>query len=93
MQTAEAVVRGQFSSGPGHEKVFAGEYEMFYTEDSSKLLTRDTWQLLSPGSSITMAMVISRYVEIPTNLCPKPGCASREFVKVVAGGLIWYSPQ
>ncbi|KAL5329642.1 hypothetical protein ACEPPN_003157 [Leptodophora sp. 'Broadleaf-Isolate-01'] len=84
--TAEAVVRGQFSSGPGHDKVFAGEYEIFYTEDSSKLVTKDTWQLLRPGTYITMAMVIGKYVEIPENLCPKLGCASRDFVKVQAGG-------
>ncbi|KIM99853.1 hypothetical protein OIDMADRAFT_125485 [Oidiodendron maius Zn] len=87
--TLEAIIHDQFCCSPGSEKVFAGEYEIFDTEDSSRLITQQNFSLLRPGSSITMAMVIGRYEGGVKDKCPKPGCKSKIYTKSKAGGLIW----
>jgi hypothetical protein len=80
---------GPIQLGPGKEKVFAGEYEIFNTEDSSILITPQNFSLLRPGAAITMAMVIGRYEKGEKDQCPKPGCKSKMHVKSNAGGFIW----
>ncbi|KAK4994992.1 hypothetical protein LTR66_005096 [Elasticomyces elasticus] len=89
----EAIILDQFSSGPGHAKVFAGEYELFSTDDSSQAITWSDVMLLKPGASITMAVIIGRYEKFSPNTCPKPGCRSQTFNSHTAGGRIWYSTQ
>jgi hypothetical protein len=61
LQKLEAIIHDQFCCGPGNEKIFAGEYEIFNTEDSSQLIIQRNFSLLRPGSAIIMAMVIGRY--------------------------------
>lgn len=84
-----AIIHDQFCCGPGNEKILAGEYEIFNTEDSSQLITQQNFSLLRPGSGITMAMVIGKYEEGAKDQCPKPGCKSKIYTKSNAGGLIW----
>jgi hypothetical protein len=84
----QAVIRDRFSSGPGHEKVQAGEYELFSTKDSSQLITAETAALLSPGSSITMAMLVGMYV-YRDGVCPRPGCVSKDLSTSRDGGRTW----
>ena len=86
----QAVITERFSSGPGREKILAGEYELFLTRDSSALLTEQTVALLQPGSAITMAVVIGMYEAVPRDRCPRPGCASTKVSRHTAGGWFWY---
>ncbi|PMD53455.1 uncharacterized protein K444DRAFT_541349 [Hyaloscypha bicolor E] len=84
----EAIIHNQFCRGPGNKKVFAGEYEIFKTDDSSQLITQRNFSLLRPGTAITMAMVIGRYEGGLKDQCPKPDCKSKMFTKSNAGGLM-----
>lgn len=86
----QAVITDRFSSGPGSEKILAGEYELFLTRDSSELLTERTTSLLQPGSAITMAVVIGMYENVPQDRCPRTGCLSSKLSKHTAGGWVWY---
>jgi|SRR2546430_17617125 hypothetical protein len=85
-QKLEAVITAQFSTGPGQEKVFAGEYELF---DNDTVLSQDDFKNapLLPGMSITMAIVVGQYGELAR--CPRPGCKSLSFVASPKGGKIW----
>lgn len=85
----EAIIHNQFCRGPGNKKVFAGEYEIFKTDDSSQLITQRNFSLLRPGTAITMAMVIGRYEGGLKDQCPKPDCKSKMFTKSNAGGLMY----
>jgi hypothetical protein len=53
------------------------------------LITEQTASLLRPGANITMAMLVGRDHQRPKDICPKPGCRSKQFVKSSAGGMIW----
>jgi hypothetical protein len=85
-QKLEAIIMAQFSTGPGHEKVFAGEYELF---DNATVLTRDNFgdTGLLPGMSITMAIIVGQYGELVR--CPRPDCKSLAFATSPNGGKIW----
>jgi len=89
LQKLEAIIHDQFCRGPGSEKVFASEYEIFKTEDSSQLINQQNFSLLPPGAAITMAMVIGRYEGGINDQCPKPDCKSKMFTSNDAGGLMW----
>jgi hypothetical protein len=54
-----------------------------------KMITEQTISLLSPGETVTMAMIISRYSESPKNVCPRPGYHSHCIIRSHAGGMIW----
>ena len=90
----EAIIGDQFSDGLGHQKVSAGEYELFNTFDSSKAVTLSENQSLTPGMAITMAIVYGYYNEYyklrPLHRCPRPDCRSRRVVPNEAGGMSWY---
>ena len=90
----EAIIGDQFSDGSGHQKVSAGEYELFNTFDSSKAVTLSENQSLTPGMAITMAIVYGYYNDYyklrPLNHCPRPDCRSRRVVPNEAGGMSWY---
>lgn len=84
----EAVIMAQFSTGPGHEKVFAGEYEL-YDSVSGTTLSRDEYtdSPLLPGMMITMAIIIGQYAELER--CPRPDCTSLKFVTAPMGARAW----
>lgn len=81
-----AIISARFSSGPGHKKVHAGEYEIFNTSDTTQLLSEPGSQSLIPGMKITMAFVIGRYQHRTLEECPRPGCKSRKFARKSTGG-------
>lgn len=84
----EAVIMAQFSTGPGHEKVFAGEYEL-YDSVGGTTVSRDeyTGSPFLPGMTITMAIVIGQYAELER--CPRPDCRSIKFVTAPMGARAW----
>ncbi|KAF2182465.1 hypothetical protein K469DRAFT_690916 [Zopfia rhizophila CBS 207.26] len=77
----EAIIAAHFSTGPGHAKVAAGEYELFDPLDSSEVISKSNFNGLRPGMSLTMALIIGRYShEFGGNeRCPRPGCRSSDF--------------
>jgi len=86
IQKLEAVINAQFSTGPGQEKVFSGEYELY---NNDIVLSQDDFKNtpLLPGMSITMAIVVGQYGELPR--CPRPDCKSLSFVASPKGGKTW----
>ena len=80
----------QFCDGLGHQKVSAGEYELFNTFDSSKTVSLSADQSLMPGMAITMAIVIGQYESGPLSHCPRLDCRSTRVVPNEAGGMSWY---
>ncbi|CZR59947.1 uncharacterized protein PAC_09842 [Phialocephala subalpina] len=81
-----AIIADQFSAGPGSNKVKAGEYLLFNSLDSSKILLQPHTESLIPGMSITMALIIGRYGSITLDGCPRIGCVSRNIEASEAGG-------
>lgn len=80
----------QFENGPGYKKIYAGEYELFNTLDSSQIISRAESEVLTPGMSITMAIIVGRYHSADFNRCPRPGCKSEKFNNNEPGGRTWY---
>jgi hypothetical protein len=85
----EAVILEQFSTGPGSDKVSSGEYELFNTLDSSQILSKSEVECLTPGMSITMAMIVGKYGKRALDRCPRVGCKSMKITPNEAGGWIW----
>ena len=86
----EAIIGDQFSDGLGHQKVAAGEYELFNSFDSSMAVNLSEDHSLTPGMAITMAIVYGYYGSGPLSRCPRPDCRSRRVVPNEAGGMSWY---
>ena len=86
----EAIIGDQFFEGLGHQKVAAGEYELFNSFDSSKAISLSEDQSLTPGMAITMAVVYGYYESGPLSRCPRPDCRSSRVVLNEAGGMSWY---
>lgn len=84
----EAIIMAQFDNGPGYKKICAGEYELFNTLDCSQIISRAENEVLTPGLSITMAIIIGRYHSAKSDRCPRPGCKSEEFASKESGGTI-----
>ena len=81
----------QFDNGPGYKKICAGEYELFNTLDSSQIISRAESEALTPGLSITMAIIVGQYHYGNFNRCPRPGCKSDSFTSNESGGKTWYT--
>ncbi|KAK3178011.1 hypothetical protein OEA41_000143 [Lepraria neglecta] len=57
----EAIILDQFQDGLGHQKVRAGEYELFKSLDSSQIVDRSVEEPLTPGLAITMAIIFGHH--------------------------------
>src|SRR5450432_2535719 len=79
--------------GPGSDKVASGEYELFNTLDNSRILSRSEFEGLTPGMSITMAIIVGQYGERSLDQCPRIGCKSIRIVPNGAGGRTWYASR
>jgi len=79
----------QFSSGYAGQKVGAGEYELFYTLDTKQVVSRAENEFLTPGMSITMAIIVGQYDVGRLDRCPRPGCQSDKIVRKESGELTW----
>ena len=90
MKKLEAIIEDQFRDGLGHQKVSAGEYELFNSFDSSKAVALSEDQTLTPGMAITMAIVIGQYESGPLSHCLRPDCRSTRVTPNDAGGISWY---
>ncbi len=89
-QKLETIIIAQFKNGPGYRKICAGEYELFNTLDSSQIISPTENEVLTPGLSITMAIIVGKYTS-HSDRCPKPGCKSDEFVSDQSGRKMWYA--
>lgn len=86
----EALIEDQLRDGLGHQKVSAGEYELFNSFDSSKAIILSDDQSLTPGMAITMAIVYGYYESGPLSHCPRPDCRTNRVMPNEAGGMSWY---
>lgn len=81
----------QFSSGPGSNKVRAGEYLLYNSLDTREDLQKVYGQL-PPGLSITMSIVLGRYAwsgQGKLDCCLRIGCMSNRIVDSECGGRFW----
>lgn len=79
-----AIIAEQFASGPGASKIAAGEYRVTAYDDPTSAF--DDHVPLIPGSFLTMAIVIGIDSPYFYNICPRPGCLSRDF-RAKSGGI------
>ncbi|KAE8446484.1 hypothetical protein EG329_011947 [Mollisiaceae sp. DMI_Dod_QoI] len=79
----DTIIRHRFLDGPGSFDVELGNYELFKTNDSKKVLSSK--ERLLPGTSITMAILVSK-PELTDDICPMPLCRSNRSTAVLGGG-------
>ena len=91
LQKFEAIIITQFENGPMHEMICAGEYELFNTLDSSQIVSRANSEVLTPGLSVTMAIIIANCDSENSDRCPRLGCKSTLFISKESGGKMWYA--
>ena len=72
-----------------YPEVEAGNYELSKSNRSDAIITKDT--LLTPGTSITMAMVVLGIMSSHED-CPLQ-CGSSRTIVVPSGGRKWYAPR
>ena len=53
-----AIIREQFKTGPGRQKVFEHEYELFNVQSSENQITGQAWTGFLPRAKIEMAVTI-----------------------------------
>lgn len=82
----DKIVRHRFIEGPGALEVEAGNYELFNSKNSRQIITAKV--RLLPGTSITMAILISP-LETFDEHCPMPRCRSTRTTDAPGGGRLW----
>ncbi|KAI1459628.1 hypothetical protein F4805DRAFT_419707 [Annulohypoxylon moriforme] len=85
----DAIIKHKFRDGPGATQVAAGDYEIMYTRNRRQILSNNSQ--LKPGSSLTMAIIISdnKLVLAFKEGCPMPYCQSKDTIIVPDGGRRW----
>jgi hypothetical protein len=83
----EAIIKQRFETGPGAGDVKLGNYEVFETNNSKKVITSNS--RLLPGTHITMAVLVDRLAGLGDDVCPMPICGSDRTLQAPGGGLIW----
>ena len=84
----EAIIAARFVHVSGYEEISATDYELFNTLDSSQISFRAENEIIMPGLSITMAIVIFENLHFYS--CPRPGCSSERMIMNGSGGRTWY---
>ena len=88
IEALNAEIKARFKEGPGKTEVMAGNFEIFNAKNTDQLLTVSGRNVLLPGMSINMAIVLEKeFAE--GGKCPMPHCASRKFIEAVGGGRTW----
>ncbi len=88
IEALDAEVKARFKKGPGKSEVLAGDFEMFNAKSTDQVITISGRNLLVPGMSINMAIVLEQdFAE--GDKCPMPHCVSRTFMEAVGGGRTW----
>jgi hypothetical protein len=80
------VLKLRFQKGPGSGDVMLGNYELFDTCNSKRVITANT--RLLPGSKITMAILVNKPL-IEDDHCPMQSCRSNRTSRAPGGGKIW----
>ena len=83
----EAAICARFNSGPGRLRVERGEYEIFESSDSKKIVSKARWPTLVPGKRITMAIVLGTH-RFNKAQCPIRDCRSSVIMDAPHGGKI-----
>lgn len=84
----EAIIRAQFSKGPGRRKVLDGDYTLLNARNSNHIISGSAWTGLIPGMSIRMAMIYEHPFG-EAQRCPMPHCFSQTFLTLPEGGNVW----
>ena len=88
IEALNAEIKSRFRKGPGKIEVMAGGFEIFNAKNTDQVLTISGHNVLLPGMSINMAIVVEKeFVE--GDQCPMPHCPSETFVKAIGGGRTW----
>ena len=80
----------QFRDGLGQMKVLSGEYELYNPLNGNQVLPEDMLEGVTPGLSITMAIIFGQYGVRTLDRCPRAGCSSRDVLPTKAGYKTWY---
>lgn len=88
LEALNAEIKARFKEGPGKTEVMAGDFEIFDAKNTDQSLTISGRNVLLPGMSINMAIVLNKeFAE--DDKCPMPHCASKTFNKPVRDGKGW----
>ena len=88
IEALNAEIMTRFKKGPGKTEVMAGDFEIFNAKNTDQALTISGRNVLLPGMSISMAIVLEKtFAE--GDKCPMPHCASKSFIEAVGGGKTW----
>lgn len=88
IEALNAEIKARFKNGPGKKQVSAGDYEIFNAKNTDQILTISGHNILLPGMSINMAIVLENEFAAGDQ-CPVPNCTSETFVEAVGGGRTW----
>lgn len=88
-QKVKAIIVDQFSHGPGSDKVKAGEYLLYNVLDDFQVLSFRDDEVLIPGMSIRMTLVVGRYEPKSPGRCPRAGCKSTSVKRNRDEGNFW----
>ena len=81
-----AIIKVQFSTGPGHRTVLSNRYELRNVRNINLDITADDFSGFLPGAYIKMAALVSG---ADSNGCPRPDCDSRIFKNGVGEHREW----
>lgn len=90
-QKVEALIQAQFKKGPGRVKVRSGDYELF-DQRTGQTISKSAFYGLIPGSSITMCIIVGRYLGeglVPQG-CTRLGCRSSRIQMITTETTTWY---
>jgi hypothetical protein len=80
------VIKAYFQKAPGYRQVLLGNYELFSSRDTRKVISATTY--IPPGTTISMAILLNT-PSTGTDCCPIPGCRSTQCENRQGGGKIW----
>ncbi|KAI0890777.1 hypothetical protein F4806DRAFT_371146 [Annulohypoxylon nitens] len=83
------IIKHKFQDGPGSVLVSTGDYELMDAKNRLQILSVES--RLRPGSSIIMAVIVSKpeSAVIANERCPMPLCRSDDTIAVLGGGRQW----
>ncbi|KAB8298850.1 hypothetical protein EYC80_001011 [Monilinia laxa] len=84
-----ALIQHRFKVGPGHSQVSNGNYEIFNSKNRKQIVSEEYCNILglSPGSMLTMAIIVDEIVKTQDNTCPMPRCGSHNTSPLMGGGM------
>lgn len=86
-----AIIEHKFQDGPGAAQVAEGDYEVMDARNRVQILS--VGSPLSPGSSLTMAILIGKLLDpnavYTDESCPMPRCQSNTTTDFPGGGRQW----